>query len=730
MVGMTDRGIGPITKIPPLPPFVTPEELLRDALPLLDPPSRITVTDAAERFLRVPAQGNWVAYDRTVAPYTVEPQDMTQSRRFKAVCFVGPSQSGKSQMLLATACHSVMCAPGPVQIIHMTKTDGDAWVEEKLDPAIMNSPAWRERLGAAREDSTFSRKRFKGMRLAIGYPVPNQLSSRTQRLVMETDYDHMPQRLGPKDSPEGSPFGMALLRIRQYMSRGCVLVESTPAFPVNPESGWEQGPDHPHMLPPATAGIVNIYNDGTRGRWYWECPDCAQLFEPTFARLHYDPALDPGEAGDKAMMECPHCGGLVHHRHKVGLNRAALAGRGGWLHESRVLNDKGQRVLVPIDDSLIRHTPIASYALNGAAAAFAPWYELVQRYETERRKFEALGDDTDFAKVIYTDIGLPYRRPAGDEDGALTVDSVRESACDLELMTCPGWTRFIVVSVDVQGSWFAVQATAFGLDGRRMLIDRFDLRDAPEGARRGRDVEGRARAVDPGKYGEDADVLVPLLDREYRVQGEAWKLRPCAMVIDFNGPAGWSDNAERFWRAMRRDGHGGQVFLSMGRGGFKIPDRVWLATPERGSKGKKARAIKLLNMAVDRLKDSVLAALGISEDGPGAMLVARHIDRERIEELLGERRGAAGYEKRPGVVRNETLDLSVQALAVAELKGLLRINPDAPPAWAILSADNAAAVWAGEARPPGSDAAADASRQENAGGAKSGGPVIKWLRRH
>lgn len=47
----------------------------------------------------VPVAGKWSAYRRNVAPYTIEPQDIARSWRFKAVVFVGPSQSGKSQML-------------------------------------------------------------------------------------------------------------------------------------------------------------------------------------------------------------------------------------------------------------------------------------------------------------------------------------------------------------------------------------------------------------------------------------------------------------------------------------------------------------------------------------------------------------------------------------------------------------------------------------------------------
>lgn len=719
MVVMLDRGMGQLSRIPPLPPFITPEELLADALPLLDPPSRITVTDAAERALRVPIAGRWGEYDRGVAPYTCEPQDISQSRRFKGVIFVGPSQSGKSQMLLSVAAHAVTCAPGPVQLIHMTKTDADAWVEEKLNPAIYNSPRIYERLGKARDDSTFSRKRFKGMRLTIGYPVANQLSSRSQRMVLLTDYDHMPQRLGPKDAPEDSPFGMALRRIKTFLSRGCVFVESTPAFPVDEEKVRAASALEPHLMPSTTGGIVNLYNEGTRGRWHWQCPDCEGLFEPTFELLDYNRDLDPGDAGDSAVMVCPHCGSVLPHRHKAELNRRAAEHHGGWLHEGRIVDEvTGRRNLVRIDDAGIRNTPFASYAFNGAAAAFSSWSYLVERYETARRAFEVSDDDKDLSGVYYTEIGVPYRRPK-DTEGDLTAAMLREASCDIAPRTCPHWTRFITVSVDVNGSWFAVLITAWGLDGRRMALDRFDITQPPDSAPKARDPEGRYRALNPARYVEDAEVLSDLIGREYAIDGEDWSLKPCAVVVDFNGPPGWSDNAEKFWRKRRRLGQGHIWFLSIGRGGFKLESRVWLSAPARGSQNKKARSIKLLQMAVDRFKDTVLASAQRLDQGPGAYLFARSIEQERLEELLAERRGDAGYEKRAGAGRNETLDLSVQAQAIAEHKGLLRINPEAPPDWATLSEMNPYAVWTGKAAPP--------SDRENHPDADDG--VIEWLRR-
>ncbi|WP_406870263.1 terminase gpA endonuclease subunit [Thioclava sp. 'Guangxiensis'] len=690
MVEMMDRGAS-VLNIPPLPAWTQPRELLADALPLLDPPSRISVTDAAEQFMQVPIGTDWSLFDRTVAPYMVEPADITQSRKFKSVCFVGPSQSAKTTMLITVAVHSVMCAPAPVQIIHMSKPDADAWVEEKLDPMIEHSRMVRERLGRARDDSTFSRKRFKGMRLTIGYPVARQLSSRSQRLVLLTDYDHMPQVLGPKDAPEGSPYGMARQRIRTFMSRGCVLLESTPAFPVTDET-WKAGPQNPHELPPVSGGIVRIYNEGTRGRFYWECRECGDLFEPHFKYLRYDNTLEPAVAGARAEMGCPQCGTLYSHRHKNEMNRQILKGRGGWLHEGTTVGADGKRALVTIDDPDLRATDVASYSLNGAAAAFASWEGIVTSYELALRQAEQFGDYTELSRVYFTERGEPYVPHGLQIEGELTTTMLSEHAVRLDRKTAPGWTRFITTSVDVQGNRFEALVMAWGAQGERVIIDRFALAQPPEGAPKARNEEGEFRALDPGRYAEDAGALAGLTARSYPVEGQPWALSPCAVAVDFNGPAGWSDHAERFWRSRRKAGEGDLWFLSIGRGGPNLSDRVWYAAPARGSKGRKARAVRLLNMATDRLKDSVMAALGRFERGPGAQHTPDWLEEEHLAELLAERRGPKGYELKAGVKRNETLDLSVQALALAEHKGLSRINWEDPPDWAVLGVANPFAV--------------------------------------
>lgn len=687
MVEITDARLGAGLTFAPLPPLATPQELLADALPVLDPPSRMSVTAAAERYVRIQTQGAWQSFDRAQTPYMVEPTDMTQSRMFKAVAFAGPSQSGKTKMLETVAFHAITCDQRPVLIVHMTKGDRDKWVEEKLDPTILNSPELFDRLGRARDDSTFGRKRFRGMRLTIGYPTPTILSGGTYGMVLLTDLDHMPLVLGGADNPEGSPFRMAMQRIKTYLSRGCVLAEGSPAFPVTDPS-WRPRPEAPHEMPPVAGGIMMLYNQGTRARWYWECRDCGEEFEPRFDYLVYDAALDPGEAGETAEMACPHCGACLDHRHKVEMNRAALAGRGGWRHEGT----EGQ--LVSIDDDAIRKSNIASYALNGAAATFANWRDLVANYEEARRRAETLGDDSELAGVHYTEIGISHRRLKMGDGDEIGIQFLRDHMQDTPRGVAPEWTRFITISVDVQKTYFPVQVTAWGEDGTAQVVDRFDLTQPPAGAPNAEpDAEGNRRRLDPSRYVEDWQVLEPLADRVVPVAGTEYGLKPIGVVVDFQGQPGVSDNAEAFLVGRRRANQGTRWRLSRGQGGWRVPFRIKYEAPERGSKGKAARQIKLLTMATDRLKDTIDAALRKSAGGVGALFLAAWMtDEDQVGEYCAEERLASGWDKKQGVTRNEGLDLSVQARALAEHKGLLRINPDSPPSWALGGPGNANAV--------------------------------------
>ena len=80
---------------------------------------------------------------------------------------------------------------------------------------------------------------------------------------------------------------------RRDTSGTWTVAEASPGFPILDET-WT--PKTPHEAPPCE-GILGLYNTGTRARWYWTCPHCAGVFEPTFDRMKYPDDGTPAERG-------------------------------------------------------------------------------------------------------------------------------------------------------------------------------------------------------------------------------------------------------------------------------------------------------------------------------------------------------------------------------------------------------------------------------------------------
>ncbi len=677
MLVMPERGRGDIPELPPMPPYAGAGVALRRALPSLAPATRMGVVEAAERFMKVNANGRWTDFDRDVTPYMVEPANMIASRLYRELIFVGPARAGKTVMLLQGVSHLVMCDPGICHITHMTENTATKWVDEELMPMIENSPELAKRQGRGRSDrNQLSKKFIGGAKVTIGPPTKANLSGRTIRLVLFTDLDRMPLTIGK----EGAPFAMGAKRNETLGSRGMTVAEASPGHLVeDPE--WSA--NSPHELPPA-AGIVELYNGGTRARWYWDCPDCDKPFEPRFARLDYDRTLLPAEAGAAAVMLCPHCGGCIAHRQKVDLNR-----RGYWLHET------APRGLARLESGDVLKSDRVSYHLNGAAAAFAPWSRLVGKFETARRTYEATRDERALQVTVNTDQGLPYLSKALAGEGALTVEDLRKLVKPLPQKVAPDWARFLIASVDVQKHRFDVMITAFGIDGRAAVIDRFVLHTPPEGAPNAGD-----RMLDPSKYLEDWEVLRDLLTTPYPVQGAGLALVPMAVGCDFHGEPGVSDRATAFWQARRKEREADRWFFICGHGGFRVDGRFWYKAPTRANDGARARDIKLLNIATDRFKDTIFAGLAREDGGAGALILGNWMPDDRLKEYCAEARKTKGWEKRPNMPRNENIDLSCYAQAVAEHKGLNRLDPDAPKLWALGGLQNPFAVALNDAGRP------------------------------
>ncbi|AKY02669.1 terminase large subunit [Rhodobacter phage RcSaxon] len=645
-----------------LPGFRPASDAIMAALPALSPPARLKVSEVARR-RKINAGGHWQFWDNDVAPYMVEPMDATMSRRFEAVVFVGPARSSKTEGLIVNPwVHSVMASPRMAAIFYMSQAAAKEWSVQELSPIIKNTP---ELAGVLRVDNVYEKTFAGGSRLTVDWPVDNKLSGRTIPLVLLADYD---QKAYQDVEGQGPAFDMGRKRTTSVGSRGMTVAESSPRFPVLNEN-WE--PKTPHEAPPCD-GILGLYNMGTRARLYWTCPHCDGKFEPRIERLTYSDHGTPSERGKTARMVCLHCGCLIEPHQKADLNRTAQ-----WLHEGR------DGDLVPLDSPDIRAAEIVSYWLHGPAAALASWAKIVTRYLEGVELFESTGDESKLKAATNLDLGLPYTPRAMSEATALSEKALRDGASDHRWQVVPASAAFLLAAVDVQNGRFVVQVMAHLPHGERVLVDRFDIHAPPPSSPRAAD-----RQIDPARYGEDWDALLALADLSYPVAEADHRLRVMAIVTDAGGAPGVTPNAYAFYRRVRKT-HPRRFHLVRGWGG-DAAKRAEVKAPETAHKGKKhvAKDVLLIRAGTDRLKDEIAASLSRQDGGTRALHIPGGAPSEVFAEFAGERRGPKGWAKRPGVQRNEALDLTVYDLALAIVLGVEQIKWDAPPVWALAGSGN------------------------------------------
>ncbi|WP_116134330.1 terminase gpA endonuclease subunit [Tropicimonas sp. IMCC34043] len=682
--------------IAPLPGWARVDDAIAEALPNLKPHGRVRVTEAAAR-RKIESGGQWVPWRPDVAPYMNEIGDLVTSRRFDSIGVVGPARCSKSEgALINPLVHAILERPRVVAVFSPTRDAANEWSIGALDPLIENSPDLRERLLTGKgADNVFTKKFRGGCRVTIDWPVKSKLAQRSIDLVIGTDYDAFPEDVGG----DADPFTLMRKRTESAQSRGMTVVESSPRKPVLDENWTAKAP---HEAPPAE-GIAAIFNAGSRGRLYWTCPHCGQMFIPEWETLDYPEDGSPEERGAGAHMVCPHNGCVIEPRAKVDLNRGAQ-----WLHWN------GGTELVPIGD-LTRLVSTASFWIPGPAAALAPWSRIVSRVLAAEDAYRMTGGEKALQAAHNIELGRSYLPRARVASQGLTPDVLRKLASLHAWQVCPAGTRFVTIAVDTQVGWFAVQVEAWLSDMERVVIDRFDITAPPDGAE---------RRLELGKRGEDWVVLETLASRAYPVEGADYALTPIGIAVDAAGEAGVTPNARAFWRRMKRKHRGPLYHLVRGRPGDNVK-RAAFGYPDTAHKGKDhvARDVPWIWVGTDRLKDEVSASLLREGAGARKLHVSTHAPEAVFDEMASERREVKGWRPRPGVKRNESFDCSVYALAMVIALEAEAINWDRPPKWAVCSPDNMRAVpiEAPDAREAPGDPAPVAKKRGRRGWSVRGG---------
>jgi len=665
--------------------MTTLERLLVSSVDSLRPPERLNAWQAAEKYWHLSGIGSRKGrYCIDSTPYLREPMEVLDSLEYRAMCLVGPARTGKSAMAMGWICKTVMCDPTDMRVFNMTQDSAKDLSKGDIKRMFEREPALKNALRSNQDDNVHDKYFKNGMRLLIKWPSITELSGNTTQRIWLFDYDRGD---GYKNvGGEGPAFPLARKRTQTYGRFGMVGVESSPGVDVEDPKFI---PETPHQAPPIKTGIISIYNQGDRRRFYWECPQCHGAFEPDWPLFSYPQSEDPMESAEQVVLVCPHCGFWITQSMRDELNLG-----GTWVRDNMVWIPEEKKIVVLNGRKPIR-SDIASFWMKSPPAFFASWKELVLRYIQAERHLNETGEEGPLKTVFNLDLGLPYvsRARVSDRVPEELKDRAENWGATEEVPTVPEDVRALIACVDVQARSFVVQVHGIAVGGDIVVIDGFKIRKSKTRF----DKDGDPLPIEPGSYSEDWDQLIEdVIERSYPLgDGSGRKMSIMLTVSDSQGQTGVAPQALEFWRRLRKseEGHHRRFALVKGTPNRQAPMVKFDYPGETVRKDRNSGArgdVPMLFLNSNKLKDQLSNLLGRTEPG-GMIRWPDWIPDWFYTQLCAEVRSDDGKWENPRKRRNESWDLLCYFLAAVQ-KGrdsgpwptlrMFEVDWESPPAWA------------------------------------------------
>ncbi len=590
--------------------------------------------------------GDW-RFD--LAPYLREPTANLTSYDHDAVIFVGPAQCGKTEIILNWTGYTICNDPADMTIFSPTQGNARDFSNRRIDRLHRDSPKVKNELLAERDaDNKFDKHYKNGMILGLAWPTKAELAGKPIPRIAITDRDRMDDDI----EGEGDPFHLAIKRTTSFGSHSMTLCESSPSREITDYRYVATGV---HEAPPTT-GILALYNQGDRRRWYVPCARCGEYFEMRFEFLEWDDTPSILDAADSCKMKCPICEDFMRPKDRYEMQLGGL-----WVPEGCTI-EKGQLAGNP------RRATFISYWLEGCAAAFTNWPKLVAGYLTAEEQFNRTLSEEELKKFYNTDLGRPYKPKAMEI--ARTPEDLIARACDFgqddkgrpEIISD---IAFLIATVDVQKNMFVVMIWGIcpGDPYDVVLVDRFDIRKSQR-----LDADGERLWVKPGTYGEDwEEIEKHVIFRSYPMaEKPGWRMGIKLIGCDSGGKAGVTTKAYEFWRKMKNKGLGNRFVLVKGTGVQTAPQSKehWPDASNKNSKHAARGDVPVWFINSLLVKDEANNRLDSEETGKGRLRIPKWFPKWLFEEFCSEHKGKKGiWEKLPGK-RNEAFDLFYYVLGL------------------------------------------------------------------
>ena len=365
---------------------------------------------------------------------------------------------------------------------------------------------------------------------------------------------------------------------------------------------------------PKLAGTSRIdlaYRQSDQRKLFVPCPQCGDMAPITWARIRW-----PKGERHKAHLACDECGGIAEEREKPQLLAAG---------EFRATAEGDGKT--------------AGFHLPGLCSPFESWADQAAAHR------EAGKDPVRLQVWVNTVLAEPWEDIAGE---AMKPDELaaRRAAVSEKV---PAFACILTGSVDVQGDRLEAKVVGWGPGEQAAVIALERFPGDPSGPQ----VWQRLDEWLSGTWTSE--------------KGPQMALR--AVCVDTGG------HHTRAAYEFCRSRHHRRIWAI--KGSSQPAAAPWPRKPPKPTNG-----LPLYMVGTNALKDTLAARLQIAEDGPGKVHFTGPVPSDYFEQLAAERRITkyrfgrpfTQWEKKPGVARNEALDLFVYALAA--LTGLQQLGVD------------------------------------------------------
>ena len=374
---------------------VTPYQY--EALQLLCPPERISVSEWAERYRILDAKSSAMpgSWSNTITPYLVGIMDEFNNYGTEEIIFCKPTQVGGTEALQNMVGYIVMQDPSPTMIVYPTENLAKSISENRLRPMLRATPEIEEKFDI---NSQLLELQFDGMYLSlVGSNSPSALASKPIRFLMMDEVDKYPMASGK----EADPIKLARERTKTFHNRK-IYITSTPTL----KSGhiWKAKEN---------ADIEKHY--------FCPCPHCGAYIEFKFHQIKFpsDEAMSYADRAEVATYICQECGEAISDNDKHTMLQL-----GEW---QTVRHDT-------------RYARKVAFWINTLYSPFVRWADIAKEFLTTKDDPEA------FQNFVNSWLAEPWE----DTKIKTSEELVMERQTDLPAYTVPKWAKMLTAGVDVQ----------------------------------------------------------------------------------------------------------------------------------------------------------------------------------------------------------------------------------------------------------------------------------------